>query len=214
MLLIVPNLTIYTHPYVKLISAHIRETRAAVLITGSFVALWTWNVVKIALSTTRDQQEALFSQSHNARKQKRRHDIERLPLSQQGIDKRFPRILEPNQGRRHKRRRPLIRTRQWHMMRRRPNRRRPHMAPQAYPSSQIRRKRPRRMRRRLPDGPCMHMVSKIRRGIRQSLRSRSQKERGGPSPALNHTLDVRSADLCVLEYLRHPGKVHRGEAEE
>ena len=36
MLLIVPNLTIYIHPYDRLIRAEVNERRAAVLIMGSF----------------------------------------------------------------------------------------------------------------------------------------------------------------------------------
>lgn len=49
MLRMVPNLTIYMHPYDKLINAHMSESSAAVRVTGSSAALWIWNIVKIAL---------------------------------------------------------------------------------------------------------------------------------------------------------------------
>lgn len=51
MLLMVPNLTINMHPYDRLIKAHISDSKAAVLVTGSSSALGIWNIVKIALPT-------------------------------------------------------------------------------------------------------------------------------------------------------------------
>jgi hypothetical protein len=52
MLLIVPNLTIYIHPYDKLIKEQISESSAKVRVMGSLAACGIWNTVKIALKQT------------------------------------------------------------------------------------------------------------------------------------------------------------------
>lgn len=49
MLLIVPNRMIKRQPKVRLISAHTRDMRAAVRVTGSYPISGTWNMVTIAL---------------------------------------------------------------------------------------------------------------------------------------------------------------------
>ena len=49
MLLIVPNRMMKRQPKVRLISAHTRDMRAAVRVTGSYPISGTWNMVTIAL---------------------------------------------------------------------------------------------------------------------------------------------------------------------
>ena len=49
MLLIVPNRTIKRQPKARLISAHTRDIKAAVRVTGSYAISGTWNMVMIAL---------------------------------------------------------------------------------------------------------------------------------------------------------------------
>ena len=49
MLLIVPKRTMKRQPKARLISAHTRDIRAAVRVTGSYAISGTWNMVTIAL---------------------------------------------------------------------------------------------------------------------------------------------------------------------
>lgn len=78
MVLIVPNLTMYMHPYSKLIKANINESSAVDLVSGSPEAPGIWNRVKMALPLISNQPRA--EPKGSSRKQQSGNNIESLPL--------------------------------------------------------------------------------------------------------------------------------------
>ena len=83
MLLMVPNRMMKRHPKVRLISAHTRDTRAAVRVTGSYPISGTWNMVTIALQRKASVQVGIIQRRDDGRAEKGRDEVEGLPLSEE-----------------------------------------------------------------------------------------------------------------------------------
>jgi hypothetical protein len=83
MLLIVPNRMMKRQPKARLISAHTRDMRAAVRVTGSYPISGTWNMVTIALQQSVSKVAGFIQRRKDGRAEKGRDEVECFPLSEE-----------------------------------------------------------------------------------------------------------------------------------
>jgi len=82
-LLIVPNRMMKRQPKVRLISAHTRDVRAAVRVTGSYPISGTWNMVTMALQQKMSVQSGIIQRRDDGRAEKGGDEVEGFPLSEE-----------------------------------------------------------------------------------------------------------------------------------